>query len=65
LEALAGDVLAKLAAQRRALRASGQMPPGGALCRLCDFVACGRPEGRCPVAGTARLADGPGGRMGT
>ena len=64
LEALAGVVLATLAAQRRALRASGQMPPGGALCRLCDFMACGRPQGRCPVAGTAGLADGSGGRMG-
>jgi MarR family transcriptional repressor of emrRAB len=52
LEELAGTVLSKLAAQRRALRASGQMPAGGAMCRLCDFVACGRPAGSCPVAGT-------------
>jgi MarR family transcriptional repressor of emrRAB len=65
LEELAATALAKLTEQRLALRASGQMPPGGALCRLCDFVACGRPEGRCPVAGTAREADDPGRRMRT
>ena len=29
--------------------------PGGWLCRLCDFQACGRSEGRCPAAiGAAR-----------
>jgi MarR family transcriptional repressor of emrRAB len=65
LEELVGAVLAELAAQRLALRASGQMPPGGAMCRLCDFVACGRPADKCPVAGTASQADDPGGRMGT
>jgi MarR family transcriptional regulator, negative regulator of the multidrug operon emrRAB len=64
LEELAGAVLAKLAAQRLALRASGRMLPGGAMCRLCDFVACGRQAGRCPVAGTASQANDPGGRMG-
>jgi DNA-binding MarR family transcriptional regulator len=61
LEELAGVMLAKLATQRLALRASGQMPPGGAICRLCDFVACGRPAGRCPVAGTATDRTGPSG----
>ena len=28
-------------------------PPAGWLCRLCDFEACGRSEGRCPAATTA------------
>jgi len=65
MEEVAGTVLANLTAQRLALRASGEMPPGGAMCRLCDFVACGRPEGRCPVAGTASGADRSRGRMGT
>ena len=61
LEEVAAAVLARLTADRLALRAAGQMPPGGAICRLCDFVACGRPEGRCPVAGTATERTGPSG----
>jgi len=28
--------------------------PAAWLCRLCDFGACGRPEGRCPAASIAR-----------
>jgi MarR family transcriptional repressor of emrRAB len=60
-EELASVVLATLAGQRLALRASGRMPPGGAMCRLCDFVACGRRAGRCPVAGTAIERTGPSG----
>jgi MarR family transcriptional regulator, negative regulator of the multidrug operon emrRAB len=59
LEELADAVLSKVTAQRLALRASGQMPAGGAMCRLCDFVACGRPVGRCPVARTASERTGP------
>ena len=59
LEELAGAVLSKLTVQRLALRASGHMPAGGAMCRLCDFVACGRPVGRCPVARTASERIGP------
>jgi MarR family transcriptional regulator, negative regulator of the multidrug operon emrRAB len=31
-------------------RAAGSEPPAGALCRLCDFGACGRPQGTCPAA---------------
>jgi MarR family transcriptional regulator, negative regulator of the multidrug operon emrRAB len=65
LEELAGVLLSRLTAQRLALRASGQMPPAGAMCRLCDFVACGRPAGRCPVAGTAIEAAGRGPGWGT
>lgn len=26
---------------------------GAWLCRLCDFAACGRPDGRCPAANAA------------
>ena len=29
---------------------------GAWLCRLCDFTACGRPDGRCPAANAARGA---------
>ncbi len=28
--------------------------PAGWLCRLCDAVACGRPDGDCPAANAAR-----------
>jgi DNA-binding MarR family transcriptional regulator len=42
-------LLTTLTRQRLAQREAGEAPPGGALCRLCDFAACGRPEGRCPV----------------
>ena len=31
-------------------RRQGAAPAGGWLCRLCDFRACGRSEGRCPAA---------------
>jgi DNA-binding MarR family transcriptional regulator len=58
------DVLAGLSAdERRALEAlAGRMlvgmmrGPGAVrwMCRLCDMTACGRPEGRCPVANAAR-----------
>jgi len=29
------------------------------MCRLCDMEACGRDEGRCPVANAARALRGP------
>ena len=45
-ERLTGD----MAALRLDERAQGPPPSGGWLCRLCDFEACGRPEGRCPAA---------------
>jgi len=61
LEDVAGVMLSTLTAQRVAMRSAGQMPSGGAICRLCDFVACGRPEGRCPVAGAAIGRTGPSG----
>jgi hypothetical protein len=47
-------IIANLTDQRLARRATGAPPAGGALCRMCDFTACGRPEGRCPAAATAR-----------
>ena len=48
--------ITSLAVQRLAMRAAGETPAGGALCRLCDFAACGRAEGRCPAARTALAA---------
>ena len=39
--------------QRLARRARGDPPAGGALCRTCDFAACGRDSGRCPAARSA------------
>jgi DNA-binding MarR family transcriptional regulator len=45
-ERLTGD----LAARRIEERQRGAIPPAGWLCRLCDFQACARPEGRCPAA---------------
>lgn len=38
---------------RLAQRAAGERPAAGALCRMCDFDACGRRRGRCPAARTA------------
>lgn len=35
-------------------RAGGSAASGGWLCRLCDFGACGRPDGLCPAAIRAR-----------
>lgn len=46
-------LVANLTRHRLAQRASGVAPSGGALCRWCDFGACGRPAGRCPAAATA------------
>lgn len=46
-------VLAELTRRRLDRRHDGDEPRGGALCRLCDFAACGRPAGACPVASTA------------
>ncbi len=43
-------VIGNLTRDRLAQRAAGSAPTGGALCRLCDFTACGRPDGRCPTA---------------
>ena len=39
--------------QRLAQRRAGFTPAGGALCRMCDFAACGRDKGTCPAAAGA------------
>ena len=54
LTGLAEQLTADLAALRLEQRAAGEPPAGGWLCRLCDFRACGRLEGRCPAAARAR-----------
>jgi MarR family transcriptional repressor of emrRAB len=43
-------------ARRLEARAAGVDPPGGWMCRLCDPMACERPEGRCPAAMAAASA---------
>jgi DNA-binding MarR family transcriptional regulator len=48
-EKLIGAVVAR----RLEVRAAGHEPAGGWLCRLCDPLACGRPDGACPAARTA------------
>jgi DNA-binding MarR family transcriptional regulator len=53
LTAACETMLAALVRQRLAQRETGAPPAGGALCRLCDFAACGRPAGRCPADRTA------------
>ncbi|MBX6357390.1 MAG: winged helix DNA-binding protein [Micromonosporaceae bacterium] len=70
--AVLGDALARLSpADRQTLgRIMGELLTGfirgpGAtkwLCRLCDTGACGRDEGRCPVANAALAAYGQTGR---
>jgi len=46
-------MIATVTAQRLAARQAGVEIRGGALCRLCDFAACGRPDGNCPAATAA------------
>lgn len=43
-------LVANLTRQRLTQRADGHLPAGGAMCRWCDFEACGRPAGNCPAA---------------
>jgi DNA-binding MarR family transcriptional regulator len=50
LTALAEQLTGDLAALRLLERRRGVSPAGGWLCRLCDFDACGRPDGQCPAA---------------
>ena len=49
LTELSSRLVRRLTALRLEQRAQGHAPAGGALCRLCDFVACGRPDGACPA----------------
>jgi len=44
-------LIGALRRHRLAQRADGESPAGGALCRLCDFGACQRPQGNCPATG--------------
>jgi MarR family transcriptional repressor of emrRAB len=43
-------LISGLTRRRLDQRAAGSEPAAGALCRLCDFGACGRPQGICPAA---------------
>ena len=53
LTALCERLIAGVTRQRLELRAAGRTPAGGALCRMCDFAACGRDAGLCPAAQAA------------
>lgn len=53
LSAILDKLVAGAVGRRLEARAAGATPPGGWLCRLCDTVACQRPEGRCPAANAA------------
>jgi DNA-binding MarR family transcriptional regulator len=53
LTALCEQLVARVTTQRMRQRAQGEPPTDGALCRLCDFSACGRPRGACPAQQTA------------
>lgn len=52
LEPAVSALAAAVTRDRLSRRATGEEPTGGALCRWCDFGACGRPDGDCPVATT-------------
>lgn len=56
LTALSERLTGELTELRLEQRRQGRPPAGGWLCRLCDFGACGRPEGRCPAARAAVTA---------
>lgn len=53
LTELCESLISELTQQRLEQRAAGGTPAGGALCRMCDFSACGRDHGSCPAAQTA------------
>lgn len=50
LTRLIEKLLPMVVSERAAARERGNEPSGGWLCRLCDFDACGRDQGECPVA---------------
>jgi MarR family transcriptional regulator, negative regulator of the multidrug operon emrRAB len=56
LTELCERLVGALTRQRLEQRADGVAPTGGALCRTCDFVACGRDTDRCPAAQAAAQA---------
>lgn len=51
-------LLQQLTAVRLAEREEATTPAGGWLCRLCDFSACRRNVGECPVANAAQPTSG-------
>ena len=53
LTALCERLVTALTKQRLGQRRAGFPPAGGALCRMCDFAACGRDKGMCPAVGAA------------
>lgn len=53
LTTMCEELVASLTSARLAARGAGRLPSGGALCRMCDPKACGRPDGNCPAARTA------------
>ncbi len=53
LTAIAEKLVGAVVSKRLDDRSSGTDPAGGWLCRLCDPVACGRPDGACPAATAA------------
>ena len=55
-------LLQQLTAARLAEREEAKTPAGGWLCRLCDFSACRRDVGECPVANAAQPTSGKPGR---
>lgn len=54
LTRLAEVLTAQLVEVKLDERAGGSAPSSGWLCRLCDFGACGRPDGLCPAAQRTR-----------
>ena len=50
LETLCEIMVSNLTAARLDRRVAGERPSGGALCRMCDPVGCGRLAGKCPAA---------------
>jgi MarR family transcriptional regulator, negative regulator of the multidrug operon emrRAB len=54
LAGICDQLIATLTRLRLEQRAAGGEPTGGALCRMCDFAACGRHEGNCPAARAAQ-----------
>jgi len=52
LTPLCERLVAGITEQRLEKRNAGETPAGGALCRMCDFGACGREIGICPAAET-------------
>jgi DNA-binding MarR family transcriptional regulator len=49
-------MLAAVTAERLVARSRGEHLAGGWMCRLCDFGACGRDRGACPVGNAAAVA---------